>query len=44
MSRSVLVHITHGPEHPTVAGKPVVMAAPDVLVRLALERDRMFTY
>jgi len=27
-----------------VAGKPVEIAMPDVLVRLALEHDRIFTY
>jgi uncharacterized protein len=27
-----------------IAGKPASFAGPDVLVRLALEHDRMFTY
>lgn len=83
----ILVHITHGPEHPTraalavglgtgklresydaivaaggrfylsgmsskargvgesdLSGKPAEMAMPTVLVRLAVEHDRMFTY
>jgi predicted peroxiredoxin len=29
---------------PDTAGKPVEMAMPNVLIRLAVENDRMFTY
>ncbi len=33
-----------GVGEPELAGKPAEMAMPSVLVRLALESDRMFTY
>jgi predicted peroxiredoxin len=46
----ILVHLTHGPEHPTRAAlaflvaKAAEFATPEALVRLAVEHDRMFTY
>ena len=46
----ILVHVTHGPEHPTRAAlgflvaKPAEFAMPSTLVRLVLDHDRVLTY
>lgn len=47
----LLFHVTCGPEDPSrgvadadLVGKPAEFAMPNVLVRLSLEHDRIFTY